>query len=91
MKDIISYNELTKKLQTDQVCKEREGDKKAMEDYKLLLEKQEEGRRNHLKNLNIKQKEVINRNSKVIVSEKEKQMAILEKAGDEYQKEKEKK
>ncbi len=91
MKDIIYQNELAKIMQKELCEKEKDDDKKIMQLYDQILGKQDEERKKFFKTIEIKQKQSLDRNLKIVANEKEIQMALLDKLNDKYEKEKDQK
>ncbi len=91
LKKNLEENEEFKKRQMFQTLKERDDDKKAMEEYSKMLEKQDMERSNYFKRCEDKQKALMNRMKDTVIKDQENHLKEEEIKIKKYQEEKEKK
>ena len=86
----MEENEEFKKRQIEKDLKERELDKKYMEDYSKILDKQEREREEYFKKCNNKQKLFMDRMANTVIKEQEYNLKEEENKIKKYQDEKNK-
>jgi hypothetical protein len=86
----LEENEEFKKRQIEKDLKERELDKKYMEDYSKILDKQEREREEYFKKCNNKQKLFMDRMANTVIKEQEYNLKEEENKIKKYQDEKNK-
>jgi len=86
----LEENEEFKRRQIEKELKEREQDKKFMEDYAKILDKQEKDREDYFKKCTDKQKGFMDRMANTVIKEQELNMQEEENKIKKYQDEKNK-